>query len=482
MIEINKDENYKEMVIIKGLINNDKFARLAFPNIIDDYFDDMGIAKLFNALKNYWQKTDRILDKDTLLDRISEDKEDVAEAIRNIDDITLDTVKHEKELVQIATEWIKRGKQRRLLMNFGDSFNPDSPRDFNIQEVKEFESTFTWSLSGSEIPLSVSFTDFCDIDFGPIEWFMFPIVSESDIILLAGDRGVGKSMFTMHLAHKISTGRNFGPWVHGNASPINVLYVDGEMFYKTLQDRMKDLPNTSHFRTICRTYLESQTPDIKCLLTDENFRELIRDEIEKHNIKFVIFDNISSLTIGISENVSEDWDPVNQFLLSLRSMGVTSLIVHHTGKSGLQRGTSGREDNVSTIILMHHPKNYAADQGLKADFTITKYRAAVDDSSRDMLRSRELSFKDNEWQFDVQDLGESKEFMLDVLRGKTNVEISTIYETSPMTVSRRINKLETDGLIIISGNNRNRNIEVTDKGKEYLGELWERNREYLDLE
>ena len=66
----------------------------------------------------------------------------------------------------------------------------------------------------------------------------------------------------------------------------------------------------------------------------------------------MILDNIASLTPGIAENSKEDWDPVNQWLISLRHLGVSVLLIHHSGKGGAQRGTSGREDALDCIIKL----------------------------------------------------------------------------------------------------------------------------------
>ena len=75
-------------------------------------------------------------------------------------------------------------------------------------------------------------------------------------------------------------------------------------------------------------------------------------------VSLICVSNISALTPGVAENPKEDWDPINQWLISLRHLGVATIILHHAGKGGLQRGTSGREDAMDTIIKLDYPKNY----------------------------------------------------------------------------------------------------------------------------
>src|SRR4051794_33801284 len=57
----------------------------------------------------------------------------------------------------------------------------------------------------------------------------------------------------------------------------------------------------------------------------------------------VVLDNLSSLAGG-RENEGDDWRPMQDLVLSLRRRGTSTLLVHHSGKGGQQRGTSRRED------------------------------------------------------------------------------------------------------------------------------------------
>jgi hypothetical protein len=63
-------------------------------------------------------------------------------------------------------------------------------------------------------------------------------------------------------------------------------------------------------------------------------------------------------------NSAGAWSVINQWLLYLRSMGKSVIIVHHNSKRGTQRGTSHRSDNLDTIINL----NEAGDNGLRVAF------------------------------------------------------------------------------------------------------------------
>jgi hypothetical protein len=51
---------------------------------------------------------------------------------------------------------------------------------------------------------------------------------------------------------------------------------------------------------------------------------------------------ISTLCRSGKEDESDSWLPIQNWLLSLRSLGKSVLKIHHAGKSGQQRGTSRR--------------------------------------------------------------------------------------------------------------------------------------------
>jgi putative DNA primase/helicase len=44
--------------------------------------------------------------------------------------------------------------------------------------------------------------------------------------------------------------------------------------------------------------------------------------------------------VGLRENDSDAWSPIQQWLLQLRRRGLSVLIVHHAGKPGGQRGSA----------------------------------------------------------------------------------------------------------------------------------------------
>jgi hypothetical protein len=56
-------------------------------------------------------------------------------------------------------------------------------------------------------------------------------------------------------------------------------------------------------------------------------------------VELLILDNLSSLTVGLRENDSDAWSPIQQWLLQLRRRGAFGADRAHAGKTGGQRGT-----------------------------------------------------------------------------------------------------------------------------------------------
>lgn len=89
----------------------------------------------------------------------------------------------------------------------------------------------------------------------------------------------------------------------------------------------------------------------------------------------LFLDNLSSLVRSGKENETESWHPFQDWLLQLRRQGLAVAFVHHSGKNGLQRGTSGREDILDTVIHLRSPKDYDPKQGCRFECHYEKARS-----------------------------------------------------------------------------------------------------------
>jgi len=204
-----------------------------------------------------------------------------------------------------------------------------------------------------------------------IDW-----LSERGLAMVYGPRGVGKTQFMLGLALSLESGGEFLSWKIPEG--VGVLYVDGEMAIDELRERAqkqagdRDL-NNLYFLTSEMVYTKTGRD---LVLTQEAFREAVMRLLEAHSdIKVVILDNISCLFSGISEDKKQDWEPINAWLIQLRHRGLSVILVHHAGKSGEQRGTSGREDALDTIIALNWPVDPDPQEGCHFQLRFTKSRS-----------------------------------------------------------------------------------------------------------
>jgi hypothetical protein len=233
-----------------------------------------------------------------------------------------------------------------------------------------------------------------------------------------------------------------------------------------------DTNENFHVYSVSRNYME---PDSfgRGNLTQLEYREAMAIEIINKGIQFVVIDSLASLAPGINENIKADYDPINQWLLSLRHAGVTIFLVHHLGKGGEQRGTSAREDNVDNIIYIKKPKGYGAHYGCKFDLSFDKIRGKVESDSRDLVKNRQFCYKQNVqgqyiWDYTSSLLDNS----LDVLKDLVDVDLTLTqiakrYGISQPTVTRMKQMFIDQGYL--DENNGYRLL--TESGKEFLRQV-----------
>jgi hypothetical protein len=72
---------------------------------------------------------------------------------------------------------------------------------------------------------------------------------------------------------------------------------------------------------------------------------------------------------------------MQEWILRMRQRGLAVLLVHHSGKSGEQRGAS-RRDVLDTVIGLRRPVDYELQQGARFEVHVEKSRAYFGDAGR----------------------------------------------------------------------------------------------------
>lgn len=171
-----------------------------------------------------------------------------------------------------------------------------------------------------------------------------------DLGFIFAARGVGKTWFSMHLAKGLAIKEDFGPWKTHHA--VRVLYLDGEMPPEDLRDRDIVLgPPTDSLYYVNHEILFQKTGLIMNL-ADFNFQAGTLQFCLEEGFNVIFFDNLSTLSTGVDENKSLDWELIGHWLLTLRRNHITAIVVHHAGRNNQMRGSSKREDPAFWIIRL----------------------------------------------------------------------------------------------------------------------------------
>ena len=221
---------------------------------------------------------------------------------------------------------------------------------------------------------------------------VFDWLPEGGIAMVYGGRGIGKTFFTLSLAGSVASGVPFLKWGEPSKT-VGILIVDGEMALSDLRSRLIALlikqPEKPVMIISSEVAFAKTDRDIN--LVDGDQRNDILSILDAHKeIRLVIIDNISCLFSGIRESSKDDWEQVTPWLLAMRRRGVAVVLVHHAGKGGDQRGTSGREDLLDTVIRLEHVYG-ASNDGARFIVRFTKARGVYGDEVEPFEASLDLN-------------------------------------------------------------------------------------------
>jgi len=252
-------------------------------------------------------------------------------------------------------------------------------------------------LNGLEFP------EFMAKVYKPKKQLMEPWLCERNLNMVFAGAGVGKTQFLIAMSVALSTGQPFLGWEV--PEPVGVLYVDGEMPASTMQERIARIAAGYGVDPIAP--LTVITPDenienggIRSLKTEEGRADLLEFIRPEH--RMIVLDNLACL-YGGDENSSPEWDAMQDFLLLLRRRSHCFLLLlrrrshcvtfaHHSGKAGLQRGSSHRTDVLDNVVMLRRPGNYKADDGARFSVIFEKSRNV----EGGILKPVEVQLRDDE--------------------------------------------------------------------------------------
>ena len=283
------------------------------------------------------------------------------------------------------------------------------------------------------------------------QYLLSPWLQSQGLCMIYSTRGYGKTWLALEIAYTVASGGKFLSWEA--ESPAGVLYIDGEMPLIELQERASQINKRENkelktpLKFLTRDAQEGNFPNLSTIEGQEQIESLINDEI-----KLVILDNNSTLFRSGKEDESDSWLPNQNWLLSLRSLGKSVLLIHHAGKSGKQRGTSRREDVLDTVITMKRPTGYKAQDGACIEVYFEKNRALYGDDVKPFEARLESNTNDDgikTLSWTCKSLEDSTFDTVCALanEGLGNSEIAQELEIHKSTVSRYVKRGKEEGTI-----------------------------------
>lgn len=297
-------------------------------------------------------------------------------------------------------------------------------------------------------------TDFKKAKIQKPNTLLEPWLTEGSLSMIYAERGIGKTWLGLIIAtiltRKTDEPLSIGPWEAINK--CGTLYIDGEMSEYELQKRIKRLTkifrkespdhpfgllHTSRFLPVFGKQINIAKPE---------WRDAISEYILANpQYRHIILDNLASLTSGLNEDKQKDWGPINQWLISLRSLGIAVTQIHHAGKGGFQRGTSGREDSLDNIIKLSKPSTYRSGiDGAYFNIAFEKNRNAAPGDNTQMfslriidnpLRKHSLVWEEGPYS-DSRDTKKDP-IMCDLIRKElNNKQIASKHNVTPSRVSQ----------------------------------------------
>lgn len=203
---------------------------------------------------------------------------------------------------------------------------------------------------------------------------ILPWLPAQSITMVHAKRGVGKTHVALGLACSVALGRKFLKWQVIRAT--KVLYIDGEMPAYALKERLASISSGGDLGLLGAN-LAFVTPDLQTRLMPDIGSVEGQAAVDQvvGDAELIIVDNLSCLVRAEkSENDAESWNIVQEWALKHRAAGRSILFIHHSGKSGAQRGTSKKEDILDAVINLRQAGDYKVGDGAEFEVVFEKSR------------------------------------------------------------------------------------------------------------
>ena len=239
--------------------------------------------------------------------------------------------------------------------------------------------------------LTLSLADWLARSLPPAD-LLLPWLSTTSRVLFAAPTGIGKTMVGIGLGMGIAAAAGFLHW--RSVRPARVLFIDGEMSRRLLQQRLIDEVNRL-----------GRKPDGFYVLSHEdveNFRPLntpegqafIEEQIKRiGGVDLIEFDNVISLLAGNMKE-TEQWAATMPWVKSLTRRNIGQIWLHHTNEENKTYGDKTREWQMDTVILGEEVKRSDTDVSFQITFTKARERTPA---NRAAFADIKVALVDDHW-------------------------------------------------------------------------------------
>lgn len=196
------------------------------------------------------------------------------------------------------------------------------------------------------------------------------------LCLIHAARGCGKTYLALWIALAVAAGHDLFSWKCMGAR--KVVYLDGEMSAGMLQLRIKAIPKLMRpalgmFSLVTPDFQRGVLPD----LSTHEGQAMINNAIEA-DTALIIVDNLSCWSKSGRED-AETWAPIAEWALRHRAEGRSVIFIHHSGKTGTQRGTSRKEDLLDVVLALKKSAGSSPGEGASFEIRYEKNRHLIGD-------------------------------------------------------------------------------------------------------
>ena len=280
-----------------------------------------------------------------------------------------------------------------------------------------------------------------------IKFIFIPCLPTSGIAFIYAATGVGNTLFSLNLSYAIAGGGEF--LKYKCPEPRKVLYIDGEMSFVQLHSRIMQiseqqgkLDDESNFLLLTP---DKVSPHRMPKIDEASGQAIYLEIIKTLNIEVIVFDNLSMLT-SIDENKSNEWKIVQDFLLHLRALNKTSIVIHHAGKEkDGYRGTSRMLDCADVAISLQAINDDSGDNLNNKRF-IVEYQKSRMFGGKD-AEKYEANLLYNQWSFKSIHVTNLEKVVAGSKANMTQRDMASAFGLSQPTVHRLVQKAITEKLI-----------------------------------